>query len=155
MSYFSADYLKPKYFAARYFGAQSDEEPTRSGWWRLQLYKLQEESERKRKEVTKDAIREAVEKVMEPGKALPDQRPRKPTKPKVVKPDTSKPKLRPLYEPVEPIADTKFPLLLEVWTIINQVQLFSVSLLPVRQMLLAKIEAANDEEDVELLLMAA
>jgi hypothetical protein len=155
MSYFSADYLKPKYFAARYFGAQSDEEPTRSGWWRLQLYKLQEDSERKRKEVAKDAIREAVEKVTSVRPTTKVERPRELAKPKVVKPDTSKPKLRPLYEPVEPIADTKLPLLENVWAIMQETWIIGLSVVPVRQMLLAKIEAANDEEDVELLLMAA
>ena len=158
MSFFSAGFFKPKYFAAHYFNVSgSPEDQERSGYWRLNLYKLQEESERKRKEKHDAIIAEAVSKALGPVKV-----PKKQVKPVTRKPDAPRRidrepdvKPKPLYRPDADVGDNTLPLLVQVWTIMRETYLLTFDALPVRQMLLAKIEAANDEEDIELLLMAA
>ena len=153
MSYFSADYLRPKYFAAHYFGSTGEpEETARSGYWRLNLYKLQEESLRKDKEKREEVVAKAVAKVIKPStKAAPKPAP----KVEVTKPYESKlPPAKPKYSAPPP--QDNLPQLLEVWAIIQLTTIqLGITKLDIQRLSSAVEEAANDEEDIELLLLVA
>ncbi len=146
------------------FGAfQTSECPTpttqeRSGWWRLQLYKLQEEALAKRQEKAKDEIAEAVAKVVEPPKKAKTQsKPvtRKPVETPRVSPEPVKPRLKSVIPVPKTEVVTTLPLMLQVWSIMTETHLMLLGGVPVIEMLKAQIDAANDEEDIELLLLAA
>ncbi len=134
-----------------YLGSEEPTDNVRSGVWRLQLMKLQEEALAKRKEIVADAV----------AKVLPEKVVKDFKKPKVLQPERktvpeNHTRLIPIARPlVRSSPDLTLPLILQTWAIISETYLLQVASFPIHRMLLSKIESANDEEDVELLLLAA
>lgn len=157
MIFLGADYFKPQYFNAAYLHGMhgAPELPKRSGYWRLLLSQLQAESLKQDEEERDDELPEkkVVFKVVESFE--PVVRPEAPT-PEPVRAEERPPvHERPIYRAAEPVAENpRFVLNLAI--ISQEFRGWTLRLEPLYAQMLA-MKAANDEEeeDIELLLLAA
>lgn len=158
MPLFGSNYFKPQYFNASYLHGMhgAPEEPKRSGYWRMMLSQLQEESLRQDEEKKRDdelPEKKVVFKVVESFK--PVVRPAKVT-PEPVRAEERPPvHERPLYRAAETVTESpRFVLNLVI--ISQEFRNWALRLEPLYVQMLAT-KAANDEEeeDIELLLLAA
>ncbi len=136
-----------------YLGSEEPTDTARSGVWRLQLVKLQEEALAKRKE----AVSEAVDKVIPPEKPRKAVEKVKQTPPVEVTNDkvseAPKTTLKPLFKPLAAETPDNFDLLLETWAIISFTRLEVLQTQHKIKDLLSQINETEEDEDLEILLL--
>lgn len=160
MIFLGADYFKPQYFNAAYLHGMhgAPEEPKRSGYWRLLLSQLQAESLKQDEEKKRDdelPEKKVVFKVVE--NFEPVVRPEAPTpEPEPVRAEERPPvHERPIYRAAETVTESpRFVLNLAI--ISQEFRDWTLRLEPLyAQMLAAKAANDEEEENIELLLLAA
>ena len=145
--------------AFQYPGFQTEacpepEETARSGVWRLQLYKLQEADNLRRERERKDVFKEAAEKVILVEKVVKLKPKAKPKDVETVTEEMPPFPVRPIYKRPEPAYDEQ--LLLGVRSILSATFVDVAGLQPLLDRLAKnKQEQDADEEDIEMLLLAA
>lgn len=148
---FSVKSFSPVSFSITSFNL-AQEDSARSGYWRLFYYNLQEEELTKNEQKQR---KETAQGTIQGEKAKPlETKPRKPPEPtKEPELEIEPPvKIRPIYRKPAIITLPDYSELLNVFSSEYRVSLYQVEAF--RIMLLAR-EADNDEEDIELLLLAA
>lgn len=164
--FFGANYLKPQYFNANYLhGAQSEESPGRSGYWRLFYTQLQEQSlkedeERREQKQRQEAPPREIEAAeIEPAtKPIAKPAPKRRTVTRIIEREPVIVVERPIYRELSRVdrIDEITPLLNIVSNDFRK-WMFSVESL---RIILLQRQAANDdnaeeEENINLLLLAA